>query len=174
MACQGVLRLFVLVPVERARRVSPDNKIPDLALRNGVIVIIDDLRIEARNDLATGSWPQLSRNIRNHHVQRFGRPDRIQNLNSKTLFEVVKHRGRQRLARRDGVANGREIELSAIGRSVRQEFDEIRRHREEQRRPMPFNHLKHALRARRTRHQKAGPTHRQGKIKAVPQSVSEE
>src|SRR5579862_4741502 len=52
---QGVLRFLVLIPVVGTRGIGLYDKIADFSTSNGLIVVVNDLRLEPWNDLPTGA-----------------------------------------------------------------------------------------------------------------------
>src|SRR5262249_43250123 len=97
MAFEGVLRLLVLVPVAGAGRVAADPQVPDFAAwyRDGGV--IEDARVVATDDLAAGPGTNRAGSVRDEHVQRLGRSDPVDDVDTVALFEAIVQSCRQRL-----------------------------------------------------------------------------
>src|SRR5262249_49447146 len=96
----------------------------------------------------------------------------VQNLDSKTFLELMKNSRRQGFTGGNSMPHARQIKLAPCRGSMGQKLHVVRGHGKEQRRPVPFDGVKHILRTRRPRQQNTGSTCSQREIESVSQSIS--
>ena len=131
MALEGIFRLFVLVPVQGARRVSFDKQVADYARLHRLSVFIQDFSFITGNDLTAGAGPHCTGPVRDEHVQDFGRADGVEYLDAKPIFEAMENAGRQGFTGRDSIAYGGEIAIGAVALRLGKQCSKVRRNGKE-------------------------------------------
>src|SRR5262249_15960800 len=90
-------------PIAGADGVSLNEEIADLAVSDGLPVLVEDARVVSRNDLPARAGPCRSGTIGGEHMQRFGLADGIEDLDVEAVLEAMKDRCRQSLAGGNGM-----------------------------------------------------------------------
>src|SRR5262245_3554864 len=159
-----VLRLLVLIPVTGADRIPLNPKIPNLPDRHRLTGIVEHPRAVTFDNQAARTRTDVARPVRDEHVPGFRGSDAVQDVDAEAVLEPVVERRRQRFARGDGQADGREVEIRRSVRALmREQHPVTRRHGVEQRRPVLLDHIVYMLRRRWTRPQDRRRAYREGK-----------
>ena len=83
VAGDRVLRLFVLIPVERTRRVSLDDQIAELAPGNLAPVLVDEARFVAGDRDSARAGTHAPGLVRDEDVQDLCRADAVEDLDAE-------------------------------------------------------------------------------------------
>ena len=97
-----------------------------------MILLIYNARLEPRNDLAAGSWTNISRTVGDDHLQHFRGTQSIQDFNSKSFFETMKKHRWQRFSSGNRIANAGKIEVAAVWALMGQQRGVVRGYGKEQ------------------------------------------
>lgn len=173
VAVDGLLGAFVTVPVSGARGVAFEPKGSDFAGGNGMAVLIEDFRVVAGDEAATGAVAHITGRIGNEDVQGFGGPDAVENIEAEAFREAITQDGGQGFARGDREANTGEIKFAAIAPVVEQR-GEIGGHGKEERGAMALNDGEDILRRWRAGAEDGSAADGEGKIQGVAEAVGEE
>src|SRR6202022_851689 len=93
--------LYALIPVAFRRRRAAHNELSDLACRQLVTVLIDDLDVIARHRLAGRSIADIAGTVAQKRLQHLGRAETVENVHAHDRAPALAKVGGQRLARRD-------------------------------------------------------------------------
>src|SRR6187200_896844 len=72
LALEGILRPFVLVPVERTRRIAANPQVANLARCDRNAGIVENPRVVSADHDAARARTALAGPVRDEHVERFG------------------------------------------------------------------------------------------------------
>ena len=103
------LGLLVRLPVAERRRVTLNAQRPHLSQGDGAPPGVHDLGLVAGDDAAQASGPYVAGPVRDVDVEHLRRADAVVNLDAERLDPAPVQLDRQRLARRQAHAQGREV-----------------------------------------------------------------
>src|SRR5215469_10145024 len=110
VAVDGVLSLFMLVPVVCRRAVATNQEVAYLTLFDRVAALVGNQRFVAWHQLTRTAGTYLSWAIADEDVQDFGAANAIEDLHEEGLFPTPQDVRGQGLAGRDAEAHRRKIE----------------------------------------------------------------
>src|SRR6266700_1991859 len=173
VAVDGVLGLFMLVPVVRCRAVAANQEVAYLAVFYRVAALAGNQRVEAWHQLARTAGAYLSRAIADEDVQDFGAANTIEDLHVEGLFPAPQDVRGQGLAGRDAEAHRGKIEaLAGIGQREHRCIE--RGNAVEDGRAILLNGLEHVLCQRPARIVNSAGPDAEGEGEVIAQAVGKE
>src|SRR6266851_5604991 len=173
VAVDGVLGLFMLVPVVRRRAVAANQEVANLAVFDRVAALVGNQRFVAWHQLARTAGAYLSWAIADEDVQDFGAANAIEDLHVESLFPAPQDVRGQGFAGRDAEAHGGKIEaLTGLGQREHRRVE--RGNAEEDGRAILLDTFEHVFCQRPARIVYSAGSDAKGEGEVIAQAIGEE